>query len=137
MSNTKQCATCDSSPRRGKSSYCGPCANAQSRRYYHKTQKFDLVRVEYRKSWNRQNHQKYHMARYGLTVEQREQMEIAQNGLCAICLNDRKLSVDHDHKTGAVRGLLCQKCNAAIGFLEDSNDALQRAIEYLNAGGQF
>lgn len=58
-----------------------------------------------------------------------------QNGLCAICgqenTSGHRLAADHDHKTGHVRGLLCHRCNTAIGLLRDDPDLLQAAIHYL------
>lgn len=75
---------------------------------------------------------------YGLTPEQYYQMLEAQGGVCAICRTipsekRKTLSVDHDHVTGAVRKLLCARCNSAIGFLWDSPDLVQRALDYLLA----
>lgn len=62
-------------------------------------------------------------------------MERAQNGLCAICFEpeaeDQVLSVDHDHKTNKVRGLLCGNCNRGIGNLKDSALVVHSAFEYL------
>jgi hypothetical protein len=66
-----------------------------------------------------------------------------QNGVCAICgqpevaIDKRTniiklLAVDHDHQTGKVRGLLCQKCNHGIGNFNDNQVNLQLAIQYLN-----
>jgi hypothetical protein len=66
-----------------------------------------------------------------------------QNGVCAICFQKErskrkpnhfginKLAVDHDHKTGKIRGLLCNCCNTAIGRFNDSIAVLQNAISYL------
>jgi len=57
-----------------------------------------------------------------------------QGGSCKICNNkdgDRKLAVDHCHHSGQVRGLLCRRCNVAIGSLEDDPVLLQKAIDYL------
>lgn len=73
---------------------------------------------------------------YGITVEQYNAMFAYQNGACAICgkpesEQSRKLSVDHNHETGAVRGLLCDNCNHAIGMFQDDIDLLQKAINYL------
>lgn len=72
---------------------------------------------------------------YGLSVEQYEAMYRAQNGVCAICsgvnVNGRRLAVDHCHKTGAIRGLLCSNCNFAIGLTKDNPDVLAKAISYL------
>jgi len=71
---------------------------------------------------------------YGITVEQYEAMLELQNGVCAICggINTRKLklAVDHDHDTGKVRGLLCDRCNRGIGLLRDSNN-ITNALKYL------
>ena len=62
----------------------------------------------------------------------------AQDGKCAICgasggeeNSGRGLSVDHDHVTGRIRGLLCLRCNTGIGFLRDDPVIVQRAAEYL------
>lgn len=61
-----------------------------------------------------------------------------QNGGCAICVakqagrpGARRLIVDHDHVTGEIRGLLCHRCNAAIGLLNDDADLVAKAVTYL------
>jgi hypothetical protein len=56
---------------------------------------------------------------------------VAQGGCCAICRERQAFVVDHDHATGAVRGLLCNRCNTGLGHLGDSPILLLRAIEYL------
>ena len=61
------------------------------------------------------------MKRYGITMEQWDEMYAWQKGLCAICsipLEDKKTQVDHDHDTNAVRGLLCTRCNLVLGAFE-------------------
>jgi hypothetical protein len=79
---------------------------------------------------------------YGITQEEYDQKFEAQKGLCAICRQPstiidkrrgvvRKLAVDHDHTTGAVRDLLCQFCNNGLGHFRDSIGLLQAAIDYL------
>lgn len=69
---------------------------------------------------------------YGLTPTEFETMLIEQRGACLICLTQMKSPVvDHDHATGAVRGLLCHKCNSALGLLRDCSEVLQRAAQYL------
>lgn len=58
---------------------------------------------------------------YGITIAQFEEMEKAQDGLCFICGRDNKplrLNVDHCHQSGVVRGLLCGRCNGALGWFE-------------------
>lgn len=67
-----------------------------------------------------------------------------QNGVCAICKKPetakkqsgngiKRLSVDHDHTTGAIRGLLCMYCNTALGKFKDDIEILKSAIVYLEA----
>jgi len=79
---------------------------------------------------------------YGLTSTEYAALLNKQHGVCAICktskwglTNHRLLSspqVDHDHDTGKVRGLLCLKCNRALGFFNDDIDFVRRALGYLN-----
>lgn len=78
--------------------------------------------------------------KYGLTVADYEAMLVAQNGCCAICAGNKpygrgnRWHVDHDHTSGKVRGLLCSRCNTAIGLLQDSPVVAQAAVEYLSRG---
>ena len=73
--------------------------------------------------------------KYGVSVEDYERMYIAQNGCCRICerinVNGKRLSIDHDHKTGRVRGLLCHPCNVMIGLAKENPHTLYRAVDYL------
>ena len=75
--------------------------------------------------------------RYNITTDEYAQRLKQQHGKCAICHGDcptgKQLAVDHDHKTGAVRGLLCTRCNVALGHLGDSVELLARAIVYLSS----
>ncbi|WP_153544463.1 endonuclease VII domain-containing protein [Streptomyces sp. RB17] len=74
----------------------------------------------------------HHLKRnYGLTEAERDAMIAAQRGLCAICLAAPPAHVDHCHKTGRVRGVLCFNCNSAIGKLRDDPEAARRAAAYL------
>jgi hypothetical protein len=70
--------------------------------------------------------------RYGLTMTRYTELASAQAGLCAICQDRGPLTVDHDHLSGEVRGLLCHLCNTGIGKLNDSPALLSRAIDYLH-----
>lgn len=82
---------------------------------------------------------RYNLKQYGITYAQHQAMFAAQGGRCAICKSDKPGSkgkgwhVDHDHKTGTVRGLLCHFCNTAIGSLKDDPDLLRAAAEYLES----
>lgn len=77
---------------------------------------------------------------YGITHVEYKRLEQAQNGVCAICGGEgflmrethwKKLVVDHDHNTHAVRGLLCHNCNRALGLFQDKADVLLSAVKYL------
>lgn len=79
---------------------------------------------------------------YGIGLVEFEQMMTKQNGVCAICLKPEtrknntglaitKLSVDHCHETGKVRGLLCNSCNIAMGKFYDNPLLLRAALKYL------
>ena len=87
-------------------------------------------------NWRKDNQHKwdeYTRARkYGMFPGQYEEMYGSQRGLCAICLEPHvKLSIDHCHKTGKVRGLLCKKCNLVLGMVNDSEEILLSAMNYL------
>lgn len=69
--------------------------------------------------------------KYGLSPEQVEGLKEMQANKCAICKTPTSLVVDHDHKTGKVRGLLCHLCNSSLGGFRDSPELLQSAVEYL------
>lgn len=71
---------------------------------------------------------------YGLDRTAFDLLFDAQAGRCAICQRpDRTLVIDHNHETGAVRGLLCGRCNSAIGMLGDDADTVLAAHGYLQA----
>lgn len=81
--------------------------------------------------------EKHRFKTLGVCNAKYDELLVIQGNKCAICgstLNSSrytKLAVDHDHKTGKVRGLLCTNCNTAIGLMKDSPERLQAAIEYL------
>jgi len=72
---------------------------------------------------------------YGITSEQYEALYRAQEGVCYICRRAtgarKRLAVDHDHKTGYVRGLCCSVCNSVLGHLRDDPEAAWRIFKYL------
>lgn len=76
------------------------------------------------------------LCRYDITYDQYMDLLARQDGRCAICRTDvcparGRLSVDHCHETNAIRGILCAICNAGLGSFQDSQQLLQRAIDYL------
>ncbi len=83
------------------------------------------------------------MVKYGVTLEQYEGMAHSQGYRCAVCGSDKATArhspyswrVDHDHKTGAVRALLCHNCNIAIGLLRDSSSIALSMANYLKIHG--
>jgi hypothetical protein len=75
---------------------------------------------------------------FGMSVAEYQEMLTSQGSRCAICKkntkNGQRLSVDHDHATGKVRGLLCVRCNYVVGWVEDTAsvpDLLNRVARYL------
>jgi hypothetical protein len=75
---------------------------------------------------------KYLLDNFKLTVEKWATILGYQEGKCAICSHALiKANTDHDHKTGEVRGLLCARCNRALGRFGDSLELLRSAVAYL------
>jgi hypothetical protein len=75
---------------------------------------------------------------YGISVDDYETILLKQKNGCAICgqiPTNKKLTVDHDHKTGQVRGLLCSLCNMGLGLFKDNVSRLATAIQYLSSSG--
>ena len=77
--------------------------------------------------------------RYGIGEATHEALLRSQGGVCAICHKQESrpqpLSVDHDHVSGRVRGLLCDDCNIALGKMSDDANRLRAAATYLEHGG--
>lgn len=92
-------------------------------------------RIHYYKT--RDRHRELYMAkRYNISVEDYRNLFIKFDNRCGICrktgqAKGKVLSVDHDHKTGKVRGLLCGNCNKGLGFLKDDLSLVNKIKEYL------
>lgn len=71
------------------------------------------------------------LRKYGVDLAQFERMVVDQDGCCAICGVLDDLVVDHDHRTGRVRQLLCKSCNLGLGHFWDDPELLERAAAYL------
>lgn len=140
----------------GVSSACKECTRKQFNISYHTRPNQKINNIKYRNSLRgkktRQgyvqtsgykfNRRKYWLkGAYSLTPKQYNQILQSQNGVCRICgrletSNNQyglmRLAVDHNHKTGKVRGLLCQRCNQALGLTNENAETLQRMIDYIN-----
>jgi len=126
----------------GKRGVCTKCVNVRRRQRYREN--LDKGRKS-SQGWRRRNPKKVFGAelkkRYNITSEDYYALLEQQNKKCAICGNPEttkrkgkvwRLSVDHDHKTGKVRGLLCQNCNKMLGNAGDQISTLLSGAKYLN-----
>lgn len=122
-----------------RQAHCRECMRVAGRRYH-------AAHPEVNRRWkiaNKSKMQDFQRSRdlrskYGISVQQYQSMLDAQFGLCAICgsassrsIRSPNLHVDHNHETGAVRGLLCHPCNLGIGYLSDSAETIKRALDYI------
>lgn len=123
----------------GFSTICKACSGIRLKKYYIDNKKKVIEKVKARASnpyvvADKRNRNL--KTNYGITEKDYQEMMIEQNYSCAICgINQSdlgyKLYVDHDHKTGKVRGLLCKHCNSGIGLFKDNKNILSKAIDYL------
>jgi Recombination endonuclease VII len=126
---------------------CKECRNLHYNTYYKNNPEKQKLKNDSQKE-NRQkfyssdkgiiSSRKAHLKRsFGISLKQYNEMSESQNHICAIChcpencYRNSVLSVDHDHKTGEIRGLLCSSCNRALGLLKDNITNLINAIKYL------
>jgi hypothetical protein len=132
----------------GLSSYCKVCKNIISRalfalnpelgrrKYQRRVELHGLeaIRRESRER-KRKNPVKrlgaFRKWKYGISPEQVQQLLAGQNNKCAICQAAPPTHLDHDHKLGITRGMLCAACNQGLGFFKDSADSLEAAAAYL------
>lgn len=147
----KPCKRCGKTEKYTSISTCTNCINSErakghQRENYYRSERF-LNHVKNgtsrlmkpavsRKVGREKTLQKFRINKYGLTEEQHQKMFDNQNYRCATCgrhQNElpKKLSIDHCHNSGKVRGLLCNNCNVALGFVRDSVATLENMIKYL------
>jgi hypothetical protein len=121
--------TVDRKSRSGVGSLCRSC-------------KSEHIDKPYNKRTTEQRSLRIRTRRYDITVEGYRDLFDQQCGVCAICKQPETrvakgtictLSVDHDHETGRVRGLLCDKCNRGLGMFQEDMERLQSAINYLTS----
>jgi len=126
----------DTTKRNGLKSWCKDCVNSKRKEHYYANQEHNIARSkEYKqnnvdkvKASNRNTKLK---RAYGITQEQFLEMSIKQEHKCACCGRETKLVVDHCHTTGAVRELLCNNCNTALGLLNEDNTIIQSLSNYI------
>ncbi|MEH0821176.1 MULTISPECIES: endonuclease VII domain-containing protein [unclassified Micromonospora] len=101
----------------GYATYCKPCHNHRTRETKQRLYGGD---------------REYHLRRrYGVGEKEFQELLAEQGGVCAICRRPDPEHLDHDHRTGWVRGILCFNCNGGLGQFKDNADVLARAITYL------
>jgi hypothetical protein len=132
----------------GRGSWCrNPCVLEYSRAYTKKNwpaivekrkdPKFiEKSRARQKAAGYKRNHANSHYLRkFGITIDVYEGMFKRQSGACAVCkkqnLNGKRLAVDHDHKTGIVRALLCDVCNTTLGKIGEDFQILNAMYDYL------
>ncbi len=123
--------------RLGVNSWCKECYRERAKEWGRKNRKKKAeIQRRYRKRHPERPAGVHLKAKYGITLEEYKAMLNAQGQRCAICGMhqrdaERRFSVDHCHETGEVRALLCIKCNAGIGSLNDDPEMLLTALGYL------
>lgn len=129
---TKTCTGCGQAKPTTAQAYCRPCKRAYNAAYREQNREAMRERERRRPPKTRAQRRRANVVKYGISVEDYEMLYDRQQGMCAICFSPRDtLFIDHDHKTGQVRGLLCGNCNTALGMLRDSVGILKLAISYL------
>lgn len=118
----------------GLRSECKKCFNQMT----HKNRIGDPKQIKYIKAWRIANPDKikdYRLKRsYNMSLEEYREIYLIQKERCAICkafMGKHQLAVDHNHKTGDIRGLLCNNCNNGLGRFKDNPQLLENAIKYL------
>lgn len=94
---------------------------------------------ERKRRQRRSAHNSHLKKSYGITIEDYDKILEAQGGTCAICdggTTKRHFAVDHNHKTGQIRGLLCARCNMGLAKFMDKIINVQRALAHLRGGGR-
>jgi hypothetical protein len=101
-------------------------------------ERLNAYRREYRQRPERKfaDREGYLKRKYGITIADYDRMFDEQGRVCAICgkprPEERTLHVDHEHTTGVIRGLLCFRCNNALGDFDEEYELFQKAADYLD-----
>ena len=127
--------TCHPEKKHGAKGLCRVCYNRQLRidnpQYRENCVKSSVI-ARNKPAGRRALHNNTLLARYGITLEQKEKMFRDQNGACKLCgEKNKKLIVEHCHVYGKVRGLTCNRCNAFVSHLEKYPGIVERAMEHI------
>ena len=115
---------------------CKECRRDKAREWRKSRPDYEKQRYELDKMKKREGHL---LRKYGNTSNDYNEMLASQGGCCAICRKNRpggrseKFNMDHCHKTGKIRGLLCMNCNRMLGHALDTPEILEAGADYLNA----
>lgn len=155
---TKKCTICskvkplifeyfyrDKSRKSGFRNECRSCSSIRAKKWYN-TEKGRAAR---KKQYERRKKTGKHYLSvlkaalkrdYNMTISEYCALLESQNQVCGICggvnSDGRRLFIDHDHKTGKVRGLLCHQCNIMLGHAKDNLSVLRSAVGYLEKLGE-
>lgn len=133
VNKVRTCSECGTEweSARGTGKYCPACRKERADR---QRRDWEATHRDERAAYSRERRYalKHSLKKYGLTLEEFDEMVRVRGGKCDICpRRPKSLCVDHCHETGIVRGLLCSPCNRAIGQLGDTAEHLRRALAYL------
>jgi len=133
LANPENCKDCGSALPMRKTipfEYCEKCLPLHKQRYEIARRK-GLLRSDPNFDKRRDLKRKY-----GISLEEYDLLFKSQGKTCAICKSKKSSGkgwhTDHDHKTGAIRGILCHFCNLALGHFKDDPDIMKHSIKYLN-----
>lgn len=125
----------DLSKKDGKSIYCRYCLRKRLKRNRKNDLNFNKKRQINRKKYKKTEIDYALKYRYGISLEEKNRMLELQNNQCKICKSNqtdqKSFAVDHCHKTGKIRSLLCGRCNRTLGIIKEDINILKAMIEYI------
>ena len=136
----------DSRRKQGHGIWCKDCVTSYRKQHYlDNKSKINAQSKAYHESHKEETSargKRRRFTQYGLTKEDFVSLLETQNYKCAVCedglsLEGKSTHIDHNHKTGEVRGILCPSCNLGIGKLKDNPDILDAAAAYLRKNGHY
>ena len=123
----------------GLSWHCKNCQASYGAAWYLKDR--DKILAKNREKYSPEKRKMALLKKYGISIDEYKKMLKEQNNRCIICNTNKpggqgNFPVDHDHLTGQLRNLLCNRCNMLIGQAQDNINVLENAIEYLKKWGK-